>query len=138
MFSRNPKLEEFTRNEIESLTAVDNDHILGFYEVLRSPNNTYFVYEFCNGGDLEGYFEKKGTLKEDEAMKIFIDLLDAFKALVEKNIVHRDLKPSNILIHDGEIKLGDFGFCKQLAGSSSMTRTCLGSPIYMAPEILNA
>lgn len=35
------------------------------------------------------------------------------------------------------VKLGDFGFCKQLQGKEDMTRTMLGSPIYMAPEILN-
>jgi len=49
--------------------------------------------------------------------------------------VHRDLKPSNILIHNNEIKLGDFGFCKIL-GNPQMTTTMVGSPIYMAPEIL--
>ena len=94
------------------MTKIDNDHVLGFYEVLRSKNNTYFVYEFCNGGDLEGYLEKKKYLKEDEAMRILIDLIDAFKALNEHSIVHRDLKPGNILLHNGIIKLGDFGFCK--------------------------
>jgi serine/threonine-protein kinase ULK/ATG1 len=72
------------------------------------------VYEYCNGGDLETYLEKKGFLKEDEAMKILIDLIDAFKVLNKKSIIHRDIKPSNILIHNGEVKLGDFGFCKKL------------------------
>jgi len=56
--------------------------------------------------------------------------------LNEKNIVHRDLKPSNILINNGKIKLGDFGFCKLLTRNSNMTKTMVGSPIYMAPEIL--
>jgi serine/threonine-protein kinase ULK/ATG1 len=48
--------------------------------------------------------------------------------------MHRDLKPDNIFLSYGLIKLGDFGFCKML--ESNMTQTMLGSPIYMAPEIL--
>lgn len=49
--------------------------------------------------------------------------------------MHRDLKPENVLIKEGNFKLADFGFCKEL-GTETMTRTMLGSPLYMAPEIL--
>lgn len=52
------------------------------------------------------------------------------------NIMHRDLKPDNIFFHDGNVKLGDFGFCKNLLREGDMTSTMLGSPIYMAPEVL--
>ncbi len=62
--------------------------------------------------------------------------MDAFRDLVKYNIIHRDLKPSNILLHDFEIKLADFGFCKTMATRFSLTKTMVGSPIYMAPEIL--
>jgi serine/threonine protein kinase len=48
--------------------------------------------------------------------------------------MHRDLKPDNIFFSDGKVKLGDFGFCKML--EVNMAQTMLGSPIYMAPEIL--
>ena len=50
--------------------------------------------------------------------------------------MHRDLKPDNIFFHNGIIKLGDFGFCKNLNSADQMARTMLGSPIYMAPEVL--
>ena len=50
--------------------------------------------------------------------------------------MHRDLKPSNILLHDGVLKVADFGFCKTLLGPQDLTKTMVGSPIYMAPEIL--
>ena len=50
--------------------------------------------------------------------------------------MHRDIKPDNILFHDGVVKLGDFGFCKNLENDNAMTSTMLGSPIYMAPEVL--
>lgn len=63
-------------------------------------------------------------------------ILEAFKLLASKNIMHRDLKPSNILLHDGKIKIADFGFCKSLENSKDLAHTMLGSPIYMAPEVL--
>lgn len=56
--------------------------------------------------------------------------------LVKNNIMHRDIKPSNILLHNGVLKLADFGFCKPLKDARDLSQTMLGSPIYMAPEIL--
>lgn len=50
--------------------------------------------------------------------------------------MHRDLKPTNILLHEGVVKLADFGFCRPLKSKDEMVQTMLGSPIYMAPEIL--
>jgi len=46
------------------------------------------------------------------------------------------MKPSNILMHNGTLKIADFGFCKMLAENQNTTQTIVGSPIYMAPEIL--
>jgi len=34
--------------------------------------------------------------------------------------MHRDLKPTNILLHDGVIKLADFGFCTSLKNKDDM------------------
>lgn len=47
--------------------------------------------------------------------------------------MHRDLKPDNILLHNGLIKLADFGFCKPLESKTDLAQTMLGSPLYMAP-----
>ena len=49
--------------------------------------------------------------------------------------MHRDLKLANILMHDGEIKIADFGFSKLLT-NEEFTQTMLGSPLNMAPEVL--
>lgn len=51
--------------------------------------------------------------------------------------MHRDIKPDNILLHNGMIKIADFGFCKPLENANELAQTMLGSPIYMAPEVLN-
>ena len=50
--------------------------------------------------------------------------------------MHRDIKAENIFFHNECLKLGDFGFCKGLGPEENMAKTMLGSPIYMAPEVL--
>lgn len=94
------------------------------------------MYEYCNGGTLEDMIKKEGVLSEAKALNIFRQLLEAFKVLNEYKIIHRDTKPENILFHNGVVKLADFGFCKGLDSETDMTATMLGSPIYMAPEVL--
>ena len=50
--------------------------------------------------------------------------------------MHRDIKPDNILMHNGSVKMADFGFCKPLENANDLVQTMLGSPIYMAPEVI--
>lgn len=104
--------------------------------MLKTTNNFYFIYEYCNGKTLEVLLRQEGKLEESKALKIFKQLLEAFKILNKYNIMHRDLKPDNIFFHNGNLKLGDFGFCKTLGRQDDMASTMLGSPIFMAPEVL--
>lgn len=82
--------------------------------MLKTVNNFYFVYEYCNGGTLESLLKKQGPLSQKAALNYFSQIVDAFKVLNKNNIMHRDLKPDNILIHEGVLKIADFGFCKPL------------------------
>mmetsp|Transcript_16398 Transcript_16398/g.1466 ORF Transcript_16398/g.1466 Transcript_16398/m.1466 type:complete len:128 (-) Transcript_16398:177-560(-) len=75
-------------------------------------------------------------MSEEDVMNLYKQLLIGFTSLVKSNILHRDIKPGNIIFHNGEAKLADFGFCKAMPSRSDMTSTMVGSPIYMAPEVL--
>ena len=103
--------------------------------MLKTENHFYFIYEYCNDGTLESIMHLNGTIQEEDAVKIICQIIKAFKVLVKDSILHRDLKPGNILFHQGNVKIADFGFCKDLE-KNDLTKTMVGSPIYMAPEVL--
>ena len=63
-------------------------------------------------------------------------MFHGFKTLVKAKILHRDLKLPNILRHNGHVKIADFGFAKVL-NKDMWAETMLGSPINMAPEVLD-
>lgn len=75
------------------------------------------------------------ALKEEEAVEIFLQLVNGFKILIHNKIIHRDFKLANILCSNNTVKIADFGFAKIL-DDSSFTETMLGSPLNMAPEII--
>lgn len=52
--------------------------------------------------------------------------------------MYRDLKPENILIdHKGYLVLTDFGLAK-VVSNNSLTYSLVGTPDYLAPEIISA
>lgn len=130
------KFYELLENEIRVLRACDNINIIKLYDIKKTQNNIYLVTEYCNEGDLMQYLKEKKRLTEEEAVDFLIQIVNAFKTLTKNKIMHRDFKLANILKHNGMIKIADFGFAK-LLGSDSLAATMLGSPLNMAPEVLD-
>jgi NIMA (never in mitosis gene a)-related kinase len=94
--------------------------------------------EYVDGGDLAALLaERRGRLlSEDDALKIFIQLVVALKYVHSRKVIHRDLKPQNIfLTRVGVVKLGDFGVSRTLESSVDLARTRCGTPYYLSPEI---
>lgn len=91
------------------------------------------------GGDLLQYVEKKGCLSEDEGKFLFHQLCTGVKYLHDAGVIHRDLKPENLLLRDEDgvkrLKLADFGFAN-IVGDKSFLQSVVGTPAYVAPEIL--
>lgn len=75
-------------------------------------------------------------IPEVETYQALKQIACGFRELVKEKVIHRDLKPANILISDGLYKICDFGFAKYVNNMTEVLKSCVGSPIYMAPQIL--
>lgn len=81
-FKELPKLEEGTINEINTLTSLKPcPNIIRYYDMLKTVNNFYFVYEYCNGGTLEKILKKQNSLGEKQSLLYLKQLFNAFKVL---------------------------------------------------------
>ncbi len=81
--------------------------------------------------------EKGGKLSEAEVRDILTQICNGFEVVHKNNIIHRDIKPANFLIHNGIVKISDFGFARFVDDlDEPIFLTFLGSPLYMAPQIL--
>lgn len=96
----------------------------------------YLVLEYAEGGELFHYIVENGCLHEQEAVRIFRQMISALSYCHRFNICHRDLKPENILM-DGKnnIKIVDFGMAA-LQPHNKWLNTACGSPHYASPEVI--
>uniref|UniRef100_A0AAV1U005 Protein kinase domain-containing protein n=1 Tax=Peronospora matthiolae TaxID=2874970 RepID=A0AAV1U005_9STRA len=124
-------------HEVRVLSSVNHVNIMRLYEVIQDDVKCYMVTELADGGDLFDRIVKQGKFPEREAQKVTAALVEALLYCHTHNIIHRDVKPENVLFLNDDVKLGDFGFARQLAHSEEQVSDSCGTPGYAAPEILD-
>eukprot|EP00439_Symbiodinium_sp_Y106_P020722 s955_g2.t1 len=128
--------------EVKVLQTLEHPCILRYYGSIQLDESLSLVMEFADSGDLQQLLKKQmdsEKLFEAAALfAIFSQLVVAVAHVHARRVLHRDLKPSNVMLtSSGLLKLGDFGVAKVMAGTTVVDNmTCVGSPTYMAPEIV--
>ena len=81
----------------ETLKVLKHRNIVVLYEIYESPENFYFITEHLSGKDLIEKLIKKKRFDEEQALKIFFQLLDAMTYMHKMNICHRNIRTEHIL-----------------------------------------
>ena len=125
------------KNEIDIYEYLKHDNIVNQKEHFIYNDTQYLIFEFCENRDLSHLIDQRKKLKEIEVQYYITQLIQALIHLHDRNIVHRDLKLGNIFLTGKmELKLGDFGLAKKLSFRDEKISEGVGTPAYMAPEIL--
>ena len=94
--------------------------------------------EYCEVGSIRDILDiSEKTLSENQIAFVVAQILLSLVYLHGKGIIHRDLKAGNILLNgNGEVKVADFGVSGKLSNPHSKRLTVIGTPLWMAPEII--
>ena len=135
------KIQEQIYKEIEILQKCNNQcvYIIKLYHnwIDNSREKIIFITEIATSGSLREFVNKVKNIKLRIIKKWTKQILYGIKFLHDNDIIHRDIKCDNIFINGttGNIIIGDFGLAKNM--ENDITKTILGTPEFMAPEIYN-
>lgn len=122
--------------------------IVRFVREWADDSYCYVIIEHLDGAELFDVLDnisshKREHFSNDELLSIARSMLRAIEHLHDANLVHRDVKPENFMYSDptsggtGRLVLIDFGLARSLpTDTAAFMRTKVGTPYYMAPEIV--
>ena len=127
-------------NEVKVMAALRHPNIIDFIEAFEEQTVLHIVMEYADAMDLERYLldkrRRESPVSEGTIMRIFLQICLGLRYLHKEHLLHRDLKSANVfLTRSGGVKLGDFGFAKQLNCTIALASTVCGTPYYFSPEL---
>jgi serine/threonine-protein kinase len=146
------------RFAVEARVTAQLEHpaIVPVYDVGRSADGTpYYTMRVVGRRSLRDVLaspELRTTFSTTRFVSVLVQVARALAYAHSRGVVHRDVKPSNILVGDfGEVYLADWGIARlgdettlsrgksePPAAASSDATGLVGTPGYMAPEVLSA
>jgi serine/threonine protein kinase len=119
------------------MTQCVHPNLVNYYDSYATEKAIWIAMEYVSGGKLTDMLHI--DYSEAEIAAILRETLMALDYLHKHNIIHRDVKSDNILItRNGDIKLADFGFTCKLDDKRPKRRSVVGTPYWMAPEVVRA
>ncbi|MCP3137770.1 tetratricopeptide repeat protein [Pyxidicoccus xibeiensis] len=139
--------------EAQSLARLSHAHVVAVHDVGTYGSGVFLAMELVDGTTLAEWLRQPHTW--EEVLRVFREAGQGLAAAHAAGLVHRDFKPANVLVgRDGRARVTDFGMARPLnreasartaasrepggVDASPLTRTgvLLGTPAYMAPELL--
>ena len=125
-------------SELSVLSSCASPHVTKYRLAFLRRQTLWIVMEYLGGGSCADLLKPPPhCLSESHIAIICRELLLGLSYLHGEGKLHRDIKAANVLLGmDGRVKLADFGVAAQLVGLKSVRNTFVGTPFWMAPEVI--
>lgn len=134
----NPTISKYFVQEARVAAQLTHPNIVTIHDVGVLDGRPFIVMEYLQGDTLDQIYEMRSRpITRELNLAVISQLSDALAYAHAQQIVHRDIKGENVMITvDGVVKLMDFGVAKVLNHSGNRRSVFVGTPLYMAPEMI--